>query len=81
MRRRYHSEFVDYQVLTIIKNNPGLSMRGILRQCRKDIPMRIWTIGGIQAAVDRLEKRGRIKSERVVKTMEIESRLVYPLEA
>lgn len=65
--------FTDYQVLTVIRANPGSSMRELLRILKREMRQWPWSIGKVQRSVQRLEESGRIRVDRVTETIQIEA--------
>ena len=72
--------FTDIQVLTLIRNHPGESLRGIVRAAKKEMPRWCWTVGKVQKAVQRLEKAKKIKIEKEKQTIEIEAFRVFEVK-
>ena len=56
----------DLQVLTLIRTYPGSSLYGLLKKAKEEMGKWPWTIGKIQAAVNRLEK-----DEKITKTTKL----------
>ena len=69
--------FTDVQVLALVKDHPGESLRGLVRAAKKEMPNWAWTVGKVQKAVQRLEAAGKVKVEREMRTVEIKTFKVY----
>ena len=73
----YPLNFTDIQVLTLVRDHPGESLRGLVRIAKKEMPKWPWTVGKIQKSVQRLEKSKKVKVEKDKLTIEIQSFRVY----
>lgn len=58
--------FTDVQVLTLIRANPGLNLYQLEKRAKEEMAKWPWTIGKIQKAVERLEKAGKIETEKTI---------------
>lgn len=57
----------DYQVLTLVRENPGLSLYELLKKAQEDMKKWPWTIGKIQHAVERLAGAEKVETQSVVR--------------
>jgi hypothetical protein len=58
--------FTDIQVLTLVRANPGLNLYQLRQKAEAEMSRWPWTIGKIQAAVNRLAAAQRIETESVI---------------
>jgi DNA-binding MarR family transcriptional regulator len=58
--------FTDYQVKTLVRENPGLNLYQLLGKAKEQMGRWPWTIGKIQQAVRRLENAGEVETESIV---------------
>lgn len=58
------TKFRDYQVYCLIKKHPGAWIYDLVKIAREEMSLFEWDYKNIWNSVNRLEKKGRIRSER-----------------
>lgn len=48
--------FTDFQVLTLIRANPGINLYQLVEVAKTEMPRWTWTIGKVQKSVERLKR-------------------------
>ena len=63
--------FTDYQVLTLVRANPGLNIYQLTKKAKEEIGLKglcNWTTGKIQKAVQRLLRANKVETRYVIRS-------------
>jgi len=72
-RQRKVTDFVDRQVVTLIKDHAGedLCIEDLVDAAKRDMPNFEWTNDKIRHSVTRLEKKRLVASEHVIRSKKL----------
>lgn len=54
--------FTDMQVLTLVRNHPGLNLYQLTKKANEEMGRWNWSIGKVWRAVNRLKKAGKVET-------------------